>query len=90
MEIELSKERRQELVRSIKGHFLEQYDEQIGDLKAGLLLDFFFDLTGPSVYNQAIKDAQAYFQQKIEDLEGVCFQMEKDRSPDHSGGKAGK
>ena len=82
MEIKLSKERRRELVRSIKGHFLEQYDEQIGDLKAGILLDFFLGLTGPSVYNQAIRDAQAYFQQKVEDLDGVCFQMEKNRSPE--------
>jgi uncharacterized protein (DUF2164 family) len=85
MNIELSKERRQELIRSIKGYFLEHHDEEIGDLRAGLLLDFFLDLTGPPVYNQAIKDAQAYFQQKVEDLDGVCFQMEKDRSPKRSG-----
>lgn len=85
MNIELSKKRRQELIRSIKGYFLEQHDEQIGDLKAGLLLDFFLELTGPSIYNQAIKDAQAYFQQKVEDLDGVCFRMEKDR-PRNEGG----
>jgi uncharacterized protein (DUF2164 family) len=85
MSIELSKERRRELIRSIKGYFLEQHDQEIGDLKAGLLLDFFLGLTGPSIYNQAIKDAQAYFQQKVEDLDGVCFRMEKDR-PRNEGG----
>ena len=41
MNIKLSKERRQELIGSIKGYFLEHHDEEIGDLKAGLLLDFF-------------------------------------------------
>ena len=79
MNIKLSKERRQELIGSIKGYFLEQHDEEIGDLKAGLLLDFFLELTGPSVYNQAVKDAQAYFQQKVEDLDGVCYLPEKRR-----------
>jgi len=85
MNIELSKDRRQELIRSIKSYFLEQHDEEIGDLKAGLLLDFFLDLIGPSVYNQAVKDAQAYFQQKVEDLDGVCFQPEKDHPAERSG-----
>jgi len=77
MNIELSKERRKELIRSIKAYFLEQHDEEIGDLKAGLLLDFFIEVLGPGIYNQAVKDAQAYFQQKVEDLDGVCFQAEK-------------
>lgn len=77
MKTAIDKERRKELIRSIKTYFLEQHDEEIGDLKAGLLLDFFVETLGPEIYNQAIKDAQAYFQQKIEDLDGVCFQAEK-------------
>ncbi len=77
MKTAIDKERRKELIRSIKTYFLEQHDEEIGDLKAGLLLDFFVETLGPGIYNQAIKDAQAYFQQKIEDLDGVCFQAEK-------------
>jgi uncharacterized protein (DUF2164 family) len=81
LKIKMDKERRRELIRSIKGYFLEQHDEKIGDLRAGLLLDFFMEKLGPSIYNQAIKDAQAYFQQKVEDLDGVCFQIEDDRSP---------
>ena len=79
MKIKLSKERRKELIAAIKAYFLELHDEEIGDLKAGLLLDFFMEKLGPSVYNQAIKDAQAFFQQKVEDLDGVCFQPEDDR-----------
>ena len=79
MNIKLSKERRKELIAAIKSYFLEQHDEEIGDLKAGLLLDFFMEKLGPSVYNQAIKDAQAYFQQKVEDLDGACFEPEEDR-----------
>jgi uncharacterized protein (DUF2164 family) len=85
--IKLSNERRKELIAAIKAYFLEQHDEEIGDLKAGLLLDFFMEKLGPSVYNQAIKDAQAYFQQKVEDLDGACYVPEEDRpTPPDPGG----
>jgi hypothetical protein len=30
-------------------------------------------------YKEMAKDAQAYFQKKVEDLDGVCYQPEKDR-----------
>lgn len=49
---------------------------QIGDLKAMLLLKFFSEEIAPSVYNQAIRDAQAYFGDKSADLEGSCFEEE--------------
>lgn len=79
LSIKLSKEHRRDLIAAIKAYFLEQHDEEIGDLRAGLLLDFFIEKLGPPVYNQAIKDAQAYFQQKVEDLDGACYQPEKER-----------
>lgn len=77
MTITLSKERRKELIAVIKSYFLEHHDEEIGELKAGLLLDFFMKKLAPPVYNQAIKDAQAYFQQKVEDLDGACYEPEE-------------
>lgn len=79
MTIKLSKERRKELIAAIKAYFLEHHDEEIGDLKAGLLLDFFLKKLGPSIYNQAVKDAQAYFQQRVEDLDGACYEPEEER-----------
>ena len=50
--------------------------EEVGDLKAKLLLDFFLGEVGPTVYNGAIADAQAYFQGKVADLEGSCYEAE--------------
>jgi hypothetical protein len=41
-----------------------------------LLLDFCVREIGPAVYNQAIADAQAYFQGRVADLEGVCYEPE--------------
>ncbi len=49
----------QYLLGSIRRFFSEDLDEDIGDLKARAVLDFFVGELGPSVYNQAILDAQA-------------------------------
>ena len=79
--IQLPKEARKQLIPAIKAYFLEQHDEDLGDLRAGLLLDFFLEKLGPAVYNQAIRDAQAYFQQKVDDLDGACYAPQEDHEP---------
>ena len=76
MAIELSKDARTRSIASIKHYFAEHMDEEVGDLKAGLLLDFFLKEIGPSVYNHAITRAQAYFQEKTVDLDGACYEAE--------------
>jgi len=67
---------KQRMIASIKRYSAENMEEEIGELKAELLLDFFLKEIGPSIYNQAIADAQAYFQEKTGDLDGSCFQPE--------------
>src|SRR5208282_1055842 len=62
MSIKLQKESEKYLIGSIKRFFAESMDDDIGDLKASLVLDFFVSEMGPSIYNQAIADAQTYFQ----------------------------
>ena len=76
MPIKLSPETTRRLVASIKRYATENLDEEIGDLKAGLLLDYCLKEIGPSIYNQAIADAQAYFTGRVADLEGVCHEPE--------------
>ena len=61
---------------SIKRFTAEHLDEEVGDLKAQLLLEFVLKEIGPSIYNRAIGDAQKYFQGRTLDLEGVCHQTE--------------
>jgi len=74
--ITLKDETRKDLMVSIKRYVAENLDQDIGDLKAGLLLDYVLEEIAPSVYNQAIQDAQRYFQERATDLEGVCFEPE--------------
>ena len=76
MAITLSPEAKKELLGSIKRYVAENFEEDIGDLKAGMLLDYVLKEIGPSVYNQAIADAQAYFVARTQDLEAVCFEKE--------------
>ena len=76
MRIRLSDERRVRMLDSIKRHFADHFDEPVSDFRAQGLLDFFVRELGPPVYNQAIQDAQRYFQERASDLEGVCFERE--------------
>jgi uncharacterized protein (DUF2164 family) len=76
MAIEISPETRKRLIASLKRYSAENLDEELGDLKAGLLLDYCLTEIGPAVYNQAIADAQSYFTDRVADLEGVCHEPE--------------
>jgi uncharacterized protein (DUF2164 family) len=71
--IELTKPLRAQAVSSIQRYFNENLSEPIGDLAAGLLLNFFLEEIGPTIYNQAIADAQARMQQRVADLDGELY-----------------
>ena len=76
MSIKLTDEQRKQSIASIKRYVAQELDQDIGDLKAGLLLDFFVKEIAPSVYNGAVADAQAYLRDRLSDLEGVCYHDE--------------
>lgn len=71
--IELTKEARADAIASIKRYFQENMTEPIGDLPAGLLLNFFIEEVGPAVYNRAIVDAQKRIEQRVADLSGELW-----------------
>ena len=76
MPITIPPETRKRLIVSLKRYAAENLDEEIGDLKAGLLLDYCLQEIGPPVYNQAIADAQSYLAERLADLDAVCHQDE--------------
>lgn len=77
MTIELDRESRSPLIESIQRYFRENLDDDIGDLKASLLLDFCLIEIGPTIYNKAILDAQAWMQERVGDLDGSCWEPEQ-------------
>ncbi len=73
--IKFTKEDRKNAVRDIQIYFQNERDEEIGNLPAELLLDFFLDKIGPVIYNKAIEDAHQLLVQKAEEL----FSLQKTR-----------
>jgi uncharacterized protein (DUF2164 family) len=72
MTIVLSADTTKRATASIQRYFKDELDQDIGDLKAALVLEFMLKEIGPSVYNQAIVDAQVYLRDRIADLDGLC------------------
>ena len=64
---------RADAIASIQRYFEENLPEPIGDLPAGLLLNFFLEEIGPAIYNQAIVDAQTQMQLRVSDLNGELY-----------------
>ena len=76
MSIELSKEIRGDAVASLQRYFERNMPEPIGELPAGLLLNFFLEEIGPAIYNKAIADAQARLTVRVADLSGELYEDE--------------
>jgi uncharacterized protein (DUF2164 family) len=94
MDIKLSPDIEKRLHGPIQRFVAEEYGESIGDLGAGTFLAFCLKELGPAIYNQAVADAQACLQERVTDLENICFAEETSywdlgpkkgipRKPDH-------
>lgn len=70
--IELSPQSRADAIASLKRYFEENL-ESLGDLPAGLLLNYILEEIGPAIYNKAIHDAQARITQRVADLDGELY-----------------
>jgi uncharacterized protein (DUF2164 family) len=70
--LELTKQQRTDAIASMQRYFQENL-EPLGDLPAGLLLNFLLEEIGPVIYNQAIADAQTRMTQRVADLNGELF-----------------
>ncbi len=78
MAIKLEERTEAYLLGSIRQFFREELDEDIGDLKARTVLEYVVTEIAPSVYNQAIADAQASMESAVADLSGVRYEAEFD------------
>lgn len=76
MAIKLTTDTEERLLTSLQRYCAQNFDEDIGTLKARLLLDFCLREIGPSIYNQAVHDAQAVMQEKIAEVDTNCYETE--------------
>ncbi|MGD9157872.1 MAG: DUF2164 domain-containing protein [Desulfobacteraceae bacterium] len=73
MKINLSDERKQGILREFASFCYSEFDEEISEYRAEQVLEFFMNILGPTVYNQAIQDARAFISEKLEDLDAEFF-----------------
>jgi len=66
--IKVTKERRDDMVSEIKNYFSKEKEEEIGDLAAGLILDFILEKIAPEFYNQGVYDSHKYMEDAVVDL----------------------
>jgi uncharacterized protein (DUF2164 family) len=74
--ITIPRESHAQAVASLRRYAAEHLDEEMGDLKADLLLRHVLEDIGPTIYNQAIADARAFFEERTADLAAVCYRVE--------------
>ena len=66
--IKVTREQQDEMIAAIKHYFLKNREEEMGDLQAGLMLDFIVEELAPEFYNQGVSDSYTYMKDTIEDL----------------------
>jgi uncharacterized protein (DUF2164 family) len=76
MSIELPKERRKEAIASIIRYFQENREEEIGNIVAGELLEFFTAEIAPSIYNKAVADILERMQMQLTEID-IDFNQEE-------------
>ena len=72
--LELTGDARKLAIASIRRHVQEEFGQDVGDLKASLVLDFFLAELGPSVYNMGVTDAKAFLMDRTEDLNALSLE----------------
>lgn len=76
MPIALTTDGRKQALASLRRFCDHELDVEPSDIQLHALLDFFLKEIGPSVYNGAIADAQAFLRARLGDLEATCYEPE--------------
>ena len=74
--IERSREEHKQVVASLRKFLAKHFEDSDDDLKVTLLLDYLLVELGPSIYNQALADAQQFLAERIQDLGAVAAREE--------------
>lgn len=69
MSLELNKTEYAEALASLQKYAEQNLEEPLGNLAAGLLLEFFIEEVGPALYNRGVADAQARMQLRVAELD---------------------
>jgi len=77
LKVDFSPQEKREIIAAIQKYFSEERDEEIGNLAAEMLLDFFVEEVGPVIHNRAIASARKALKSQWEEMEFRLFELEK-------------
>ena len=69
--LKLTKEAKEKAIEDIKNFFLNERDEEIGNLASSILLDFIIEKIAPAFYNQGLEDAISFMKERVGDMYGL-------------------
>ena len=78
--IKISKKNKDKIIQDLQEWFQENLDQEIGNLDAEFLTDFFTENVGGLFYNQALKDVHTLIYEKTESLADSIYDLTKDTS----------
>ncbi len=73
MSVTLPEGARAGLARQLQTMFATEFDEELSGFQAEQVVDMMVRTMGAEIYNQALKDVRAFFQARVDDLEGELF-----------------
>ncbi|HEV7406786.1 MAG TPA: DUF2164 domain-containing protein [Chthoniobacteraceae bacterium] len=75
MALELTKEEIAEIVPSLKRYFRDELEQELSEMRAKFLLEYFMTEIAPLAYNRGVKDAESFLRAHVEDLPNTCFEQ---------------
>jgi uncharacterized protein (DUF2164 family) len=78
--INISRKNKDKIIQDLQEWFQENLDQEIGNLDAEFLTDFFTENVGGLYYNQALKDVHTLIYEKTESLADSIYNLTKDTS----------
>lgn len=76
--IQFTKEERTAIGGRIRDFFAKELDQDISQLQAEMVLDFFGGQIGSWFYNRGLADAQAVVAAKAEDIADAIYALERE------------
>ncbi|CEG27303.1 DUF2164 domain-containing protein [Bacillus sp. B-jedd] len=77
MFIQFSKQQKDQLVGEIQKYFLKERNEELGNLEAENILEFFKSELGPYYFNEGVKQSRKVAEEKMAQLEEEMYSLER-------------
>ncbi len=76
MAVTLSDGEKKQALASLSRFCEDELEFEMSGVQSALLLKFILAEIAPSVYNSGVRDAQAFLQDRLADLEATCYEAE--------------